>query len=247
MEAKKEPETIIITPETTVEDECFSLTEEFIKATSEPPRSGETFEVVEKRFLRIRVDGYVWIKSGSAIAYRGDLKFTRERVLGADIKMLAREFTPLVKAEGSGQLYISDLGKRNVVLRLQGGSLHVAGSALLAFEPALQHEAYMVGKVGLAAGGLFGVKISGNGLLALAAKGDPLTLRITPDSPVCTDPDATIAWTDGVTPELKTALQWRLIFGTAVERHSRWCFAARAMSSFTPRKRIPRKGASSGW
>ena len=204
---------IMVAQETVPANKFHGLTEKFIKKTSEPSESGEGFEVVDKRFLRIGVDGYVWIKSGTAIAYRGELHFIRERVIGADVKMLAREFTPLVKATGVGQLYCSDQGKRNLVLHLGGGALHVAGSALLAFEPALEHEAYMVGKVGLVAGGIFAVKLSGDGLVALAAKGDPLTLRVTPDSPVYTDPDATIAWTDGVSPELKTELQWRMIFG----------------------------------
>jgi uncharacterized protein (AIM24 family) len=213
MESKQEVTNIIFAQETATVNKFHSLTEKFIKKTSEPDETGEVFEVVDKRFLRIGVDGHVWIKSGTAIAYRGEMHFIRERVIGADVKMLAREFTPLVKATGAGQLYCSDQGKRNLVLHLGGGALHIAGSALLAFEPALEHVAYMVGKVGLVAGGIFAVKLSGEGLVALAAKGDPLTLRITPDNPVFTDPDATIAWTDGVFPELKTELQWRMIFG----------------------------------
>ncbi len=213
MEPEQEVTIITDAQEIAAANKVHSLTEEFINATCEPVEPGEVFKVVDKRFLRIGVEGHVWIKCGTAIAYRGELKFIRERVLGADVKMLAREFTPLVKASGVGQLYCSDQGKRNVVLRLGGGTIHIASSALLAFEPALQHEAYIVGKVGLLAGGIFAVKLSGEGLVALAAKGDPLTLRITSESPVCTDPDATIAWTDGVFPELKTELNWRMIFG----------------------------------
>ena len=152
------------------------------------------------------------------IAYRGDLKFRRERVLQAEgIKVKSgpfrsaakREIVPISKAEGKGIMYISDNGKHNHVARLDGGSIYLVSQSLLAFEHSLSHEVRVAGGVGVLAGGVYLVKLTGNGLVAIAVKGDPLILRVTPDDPVCTDPTAIIAWSEGLWPHLKTDLEMR--------------------------------------
>src|SRR6185503_5513331 len=65
----------------------------------------------------------------------------------------------------------------------------------------------------LAAGGLIVVRLSGYGALALASHGEPLTLTVTPNEPVSTDPHATLAWSGTLTPSLKTDLSWRSVIG----------------------------------
>ena len=67
----------------------------------------------------------------------------------------------------------------------------------------------MVGGVGVLAGGIFMIKLSGNGLVAIAMKGDPLTMPVSPDNPISTDPTAVIAWTGDLWPKLKTDLEIR--------------------------------------
>jgi uncharacterized protein (AIM24 family) len=189
---------------------------QFLDATLEPDASSGqagAFSVVAKRFLRIDVDGAVWIKRGSAVAYRGILHFGRERVIQGDGRGVARECVPLARVTGKGHLICADEGKRSVVLRVEDEPVDITGTALLAFEASLQHQAHLVGTVGLAAGGLFAVRLSGTGLFALAPKGDPLTLRVTPEAPLVTDPDATVAWTGGVKPCLKTEFDWRGLIG----------------------------------
>jgi uncharacterized protein (AIM24 family) len=56
------------------------------------------------------------------------------------------------------------------------------------------------------------VKLSGRGTFAVAVHGDPLTLAVDKDSPVSTDPHATLAWSGELTPSLKTDLSWRSVF-----------------------------------
>lgn len=192
--------------------------EKFIVESLEPERGKDKFDIFEKRMVRIEVDGFVWIKRGTVVAYRGDLKFRRERVLqteGIQVKSgparsaLKREIVPLSRAEGKGCLYVSDNGAHAQVVRLDGGSVYIASRNLLAFEPTLEHEVCLVGGVGVLAGGIMMIKISGNGLVALSAKGDPLTMRVTPADPVSTDPTSTIAWTGNLWPKLKTDLEMR--------------------------------------
>jgi uncharacterized protein (AIM24 family) len=186
---------------------------EFLNETLESDSRGEMFEVIAKRFLRIDVEDFIWVKLGSVVAFHGDLNVTREDVLQSKRGILAREFAPLVKVEGMGRLYCADEGKRSKVLRLADGTLNIVSSALLAFEPKINHEVHLIPVLGLLAGGIFSFKLTGTGVVVLGAKGDPLTLRVTPDNPVITDPDATLAWSGGVTPELKTQIEWRTIIG----------------------------------
>ena len=161
-----------------------------------------TFDVVGQRLVRIDVQDEVWIKRGSVIAYHGDLKFRLGT--GPARSVLKREAVPLARALGRGCLYLSNDGSHSRVFHLQGETLFVAASDLLAFETTLDHEIQLLGEVGLLAGGLLVVKLSGHGDLAIGVHGEPVTLEVSPSDPVSTEPGATVAWTAGLWPELKT-------------------------------------------
>jgi len=49
-------------------------------------------------------------------------------------------------------------------------------------------------------------------VLAVALHGNPLTLPVSENEPISTDPHATLAWSGSLTPSLKTDLSWRSIF-----------------------------------
>jgi uncharacterized protein (AIM24 family) len=189
--------------------------EHFLRETREIGTPGERFEVESDRMLRIEVDGGVWLKPGAAIAYRDGVAF--ERLPTIDARSLhdaaLREVAPLVRATGHGRLYCAQHGSHVRLVRLTGQTLFVVWQELLAFEESLQFETTFVGHgVGIAAGGLAAVKLSGEGALAIATHGRPLTLPVAPDNPVATDPHATLAWSDSLTPSLRTDLSWRSVF-----------------------------------
>ncbi len=50
-------------------------------------------------------------------------------------------------------------------------------------------------------------------MLAITSHYDPLTLRVTPQQPVRTDPNATIAWSGNLTPEFRTDVSLKTFFG----------------------------------
>jgi uncharacterized protein (AIM24 family) len=184
--------------------------------TGENGMAGGRFENESARTVRIDVDGGVWLKPGAAIAYRGDIGF--ERLPTIDARSLKdavlREAAPLVRAIGKGRLYCGHHGSHARVVRLGGEAICVAWEDLLAFEESLVFETTFVGHgVGIAAGGLVVVTLSGYGALAIATHGRPLTLPVAPGHPVCTDPHATLAWSAALTPALKTDLSWRSVFG----------------------------------
>ena len=190
--------------------------ERFVRDTSEADTTGTRFENESVRTLRIDVDGGVWLKPGAAIAYRGEIAFERLPTLGASSirDVVMRETAPLVRAVGKGRLYCGQHGSHVQVVRLAGESFVVAWPDLIAFEEGLTFETSLVGHgVGIAAGGLVAVKLSGNGAAAIATHGQPLTLMVAPGRSVSTDPHATLAWSAGLTPVLKTDLSWRSVFG----------------------------------
>jgi uncharacterized protein (AIM24 family) len=153
------------------------------------------------------------------VAYRGQLTFKREGMLegglgNALMKFVSGEMVPLAKIEGQGSAYLADSGKHITVLRLQGETINVNGNDLLAFEDSVQYQITMHKRIsGMLSGGLFSVKLSGQGLVAIMSHGRPLTLRVIPGDPVMTDPNATIAWSGNLAPSLKTDMSLRTIIG----------------------------------
>jgi uncharacterized protein (AIM24 family) len=63
------------------------------------------------------------------------------------------------------------------------------------------------------AGGFFNYHLSGSGLIAITSHYNPMTLRVLPGYPVFTDPNATIAWSANLVPDLKADLSFRTFLG----------------------------------
>ncbi len=193
--------------------------DEFIDSTGQRDLGEGTFELERDRLLEINLEGKVWTKLGSMVAYLGDIKFTREGVMEHGIgKMLKKAVTGegvrLTKAEGTGKLYLADSGKKISVINLDNQSIFVNGNDLLAFEESIQWDIKMLKKVaGVMAGGLFNVKLEGTGMIAITTHYDPLTLKVTPEKPVFTDPNATVAWSGNLQPDLKTDVSLKTFVG----------------------------------
>lgn len=169
--------------------------------------------------LEVNLNGKVNTKLGSMVSYRGQVKFTREGILDQGVgnlfkKAISGEGMRLTYAEGNGQVYLADAGKKISILSLNNEGLVVNGNDVLAFESTLDHKISMTKKVaGMMAGGLFNVAFKGSGMLAITSHYEPVTLRVTPGNPVYTDPNATIAWSDGLTPTVKTDVSLKTFFG----------------------------------
>lgn len=63
------------------------------------------------------------------------------------------------------------------------------------------------------AGGLFNIKLEGTGMVAITTHHDPITLTVSPDKPVITDPNATVAWSGTLAPEIKTDISFKTFLG----------------------------------
>ena len=193
---------------------------EFLAATAERDRPGDVFELEGAHMLEAHVNGRVWSKLGAMVAYRGQLKFVREGAFEGGLgrfvtKMVSGEVAPLTKIEGQGVVYLADAKKNVTVLRLEPtDAINVNGNDVLAFEDSVRYQITVHRRVaGMLAGGLFSLRLNGPGLVAIVSHGAPLTLRCTPSDPVVTDPNATVAWSGALSPEIKTDISLRSLVG----------------------------------
>ncbi|MFJ5716714.1 AIM24 family protein [Neobacillus sp. NPDC093127] len=193
--------------------------EEFIKQTEQVDKGEGFFELETPRLLEVNLDGQVWAKAGSMVAYHGEMKFVREGILEHGLgtafkKALTGEGASLMKANGRGKLYLADSGKKIVILKLQNDSIFINGNDLLAFEPSIKWKIKLMKRIaGMMAGGLFNVFCEGTGMIAFTTHYEPLTLRVTPGQPVITDPNATVAWSGNLQPVIQTDISFKTFLG----------------------------------
>ncbi len=193
--------------------------DEFVKATEQKDRKEGLFELEGDRILEINLKGRVWTKMGSMVAYAGNIKFTREGALEHGVgkllkKTVSGESTRLTKAEGKGTLYLADSGKKISILKLEKDSIYVNGNDILAFEDSIEWDIKLMKKIStVLAGGLTNIRLEGTGMVAITSHHQPLALRVTPEKPVITDPNATVAWSGSLEPELKTDVSVKTFLG----------------------------------
>lgn len=192
---------------------------DFVQSTQQQDKGEGLFELETPRILEINLTNQIWAKAGAMISYRGKIKFEREGILEHGIgklfkKALTGEGTSLMKATGNGKLYLADQGKKISILNLQGDSIFVNGNDLLAFEPSISWDIKLMRRVaGMLSGGLFNVRLDGTGMVAITSHYEPLTLLVTPDNPVYTDPNATVAWSGTLQPEFVTDISFKTFLG----------------------------------
>ena len=224
--------------------------DEFVAATSERDSGQGLFELESPRMLEINLDGRIWTRMGSMVAYTGDIKFEREGVLEHGVgKMLKRavsgEGAKLTKATGSGSLYLADEGKKISILNLRGETIFVNGNDLLAFEDGVIWDIKLMRKIaGMLSGGLFNVKLSGNGLIAITSHYDPMTLKVRPGKPVMTDPNATVAWSGTLTPEFKTDISMKTFLGRGSGESIQMMFQGEGFVVVQPKEEVYFQGKS---
>jgi uncharacterized protein (AIM24 family) len=193
--------------------------ESFIEATQQSQEADHAFEIENPHLMEVNLDGRVWAKLGTMIGYVGQVKFERERIsdqgLGRWIKKaLSGEGATLMKMEGQGRVYLAERGKKVQILDLGDETIYVNGNDLLAFEDGINWDITMMRRVaGMLAGGLFNVKLTGPGMVAITTHYDPLALRVRSSEPVFTDPNATVAWSGTLSPDLQTDVSMRTFLG----------------------------------
>ncbi len=197
----------------------YSL-QSFIAKKRQNDAEHDYFELETPQLLEINLnDQFVWTKNGAMVAYVGNIKFEREGMLSGGIgnflkKSLTGEGAKLMKAQGTGRLYVADGGKKVQILHLNNESICVNGNDILAHDQTIKNQITMLKSVaGMMSGGIFQVRLTGTGHVAITTHGDPLVLMVSNDNPVFTDPNATVAWSGNLSPELKANMSLKSFIG----------------------------------
>ncbi|WP_316798621.1 AIM24 family protein [Pedobacter frigidisoli] len=196
---------------------------ELIQESAEDPNENDFFELEKPAMLEVNLRNQkIMAKAGSMVAYIGNIDFKREGLLSKGLggllkKAISGEGTSLMHAAGTGKLYLADEGKKVKIIKLQNESVFVNGNDVLAIDDSIKNEIKMLKSIaGMLSGGLFQVKLSGSGYIAITTHGEPILLRVSANQPVYTDPNATVAWSENLSPNIKT----NLTFGSFIGRGS---------------------------
>lgn len=167
--------------------------------------------------LRVRLthDREIVAWKGAMIAYQGDIDFDHKGS-GSFGKLMRRMISsdnvPLMSVSGDGEVFLAAEAAEVHLVHLEGESLTINGSSLLAFDAHLEHDLQRVKGAGIAAGGLWNTTVSGTGTVALATVGYPVVLECQPQ-PTFTDVHATVAWTTTLHPTLNRTFKAKAAVG----------------------------------
>lgn len=192
----------------------------FIQETAQDDTKNDFFQLEKPYMLELNIRNQtVMLKKGAMVAYDGEIKFEREGLLSKGIgnllkKTVSGEGTTMMKTSGTGRVYAADFAKKIRILYLENEAINVNGNDVLAHEEAIRSDIKMMSNAGsIMGGGLFQVRLSGTGHVAVTTHGDPLTLLVKPGKPVFTDPNATVAWSGNLVPTMKTDISLKTFIG----------------------------------
>jgi uncharacterized protein (AIM24 family) len=149
------------------------------------------------KMLKVELDGEVMARTGSMVAYQGQIQFQAlgSGGMGKWLKQkLTGEGVPLMKMSGRGDVFLAERAADVHLIDLEpGDSISINGANVLAFESTLQYDIKMVQGMGmLSSAGLFNCVFTGQGRIAITTQGTPVVLNV--DQPTYADPQAAICW-----------------------------------------------------
>lgn len=179
-----------------------SLFQDFREKSSQDP-----FSLQNKKMLRIDMRyGPVQAKTGSMVAYQGDVRF-QNRGSGGLGKMFKSAMTgegvKMMECTGSGELFVAEEAADVQVMYLENDAVSVNGNNVLAFSSSIQWDIHRIQARGAAmTGGLYNVSLRGTGYVAVTTHGEPVALDVA-SSPTFADAQAVVLWTSGVTMDVR--------------------------------------------
>ncbi|GAA1479927.1 hypothetical protein GCM10009624_03670 [Gordonia sinesedis] len=159
------------------------------------------------KMCRVGLNGEVMARSGSMVAYQGDLRFEALGAGGLGRMMrqaLTGEGVPLMKVSGRGDLFLANAAADVHLIDLDGSDgLTINGANVLAFEPTLSYDISRVQGAGaMGNAGLFNCVFSGRGRIAITTEGTPVVLNV--DAATYADPQAAVAWSSSLRTSVKS-------------------------------------------
>ncbi len=180
-------------------------------------KSGDNVERQNNRMLRVRVTEPFMARQGSMVAYQGDVTFAYQGGGAAKFlkKALTGEGVPLMRVEGSGDVFLADQGHHVHILNLHDTGISISGTNVLAFSAGLDWNVERVKGGSIATGGLFNTTVRGTGWVAITTDGEPVVLNAG-EAATFADTDAVVAWS----AHLQTSLRSTMSAGALIGRGS---------------------------
>jgi uncharacterized protein (AIM24 family) len=169
--------------------------------------TGDPFSLQNKKMLKVEMQyGPVQAKTGSMVAYQGDVRFANKGSGGMGKMFKAAvtgEGVKMMECSGSGELFLADLASEVQVMYLENDAISVNGNNVLAFSSSIQWDIHRIQARGAAmTGGLYNVSLRGTGYVAVTTKGDPIALDVA-TAPTFADAQAVVLWTSGVSMDVR--------------------------------------------
>jgi uncharacterized protein (AIM24 family) len=169
--------------------------------------STDPFVLQNKKLLKVSMAyGPVLARSGTMVAYQGDVRFTN-RGSGGLNKLIKSKVTgegvSVMTCEGQGELFLADRASEIQVLYLENDEISVNGRSVLAFSSSIDWDIHRIQARGaMTTGGLYNVSLRGTGYVAITTKGEPVAFDVAL-APTFADAEAVVLWTAGVRMDLK--------------------------------------------
>ena len=179
-----------------------SLFQDFRENSSQDP-----FSLQNKKLLKIQMQyGPVWARTGSMVAYQGDVRFQNKGAGGLN-KMLKAAVTGegvnMMECTGHGELFVAQDAADVQVMYLENDLVSVNGNNVLAFSSSIAWDIHRIQARGAAmTGGLYNVSLRGTGYVAVTTQGEPVALDVA-TAPTFGDAQAVVLWTSGVTMDIR--------------------------------------------
>jgi uncharacterized protein (AIM24 family) len=169
--------------------------------------SQDPFSLQNKKMLKINMSyGQVWARTGSMVAYQGDVRFQNAGSGGMN-KFLKTAMTgegvDMMSCTGQGELFVADWAAEIHVFYLENDTVSVNGANVLAFSGSIEWDIHRVqARGGMMAGGLFNVVLRGTGYVAVTTRGEPVVFDVAA-APTFGAAQAVVLWTSGVSMDIK--------------------------------------------
>lgn len=180
-------------------------------------QTDDIFALQNNKLLRARIlpGRNIIARKGAMVAYQGNVDFSHKGSDGAAQmlkKMVSSDNAPMMTVAGNGDVFLAAQASYVHLLMLEGDSITVNGSNLLAFEAGLTYDINRVKGVGALSGGMWNTTITGHGQVAITTAGEPVLLDCSAQQ-TFTDINATVAWSTNLVPSIKTSFSAGSLIG----------------------------------
>ncbi len=166
--------------------------------------------------LLVNLNGTVYAKQGSMVAYKGSANFDHKGAgLGRFAKKVATgEGMSLMQISGQGDVFLADRASQVHVLELENEAVTITSRNVLAFTEAIDWDVNLLkaGVMGFAASGLFNTTLKGTGSIAITSVGLPVVIEVD-GSDVYADVNSIIAWTSDLQVAIKSSFKAKSLIG----------------------------------